>query len=157
MISIDQRQTCTTPSALLAAANVLQPRDVVEIKAGLYPANVAVWNADNIILKGVNGIAHMQADGASALGKRTWVINDDNTVIETIEFSGVIVVDNNDAGIRHQTDRLTVRNSYFHDNENGILTNNHPETELVNQTGFDYHLDNSSSAINQGVDPRLSK
>lgn len=130
VISVGPGQTYATPSAL-AAANILQPGDVVEIQAGLYPADVAVWNTDNITLKGIGGMAHLRADGASAQGKGIWIINGDNTIVENIEFSGATVADQNGAGIRHQTGHLTVRNSYFHDNENGILTNNHPEAELI--------------------------
>ena len=41
--------------------------------------------------------------------------------IENIEFSGASVVDENGAGIRHEGNNLTIRNCYFHNNENGFL------------------------------------
>jgi hypothetical protein len=49
------------------------------------------------------------------------VIKGRNTTVENIEFSGARVPDKNGAGIRQEGVGLTVRNCYFHDNENGIL------------------------------------
>jgi hypothetical protein len=69
----------------------------------------------------VNGRAHIDADGKNAQGKGIWVPKGNNTVIENIEFSGAKVPDRNRAGIRQDGGDLTVRNCYFHDNENGIL------------------------------------
>jgi hypothetical protein len=69
----------------------------------------------------VNGRAHLDADGKYAQGKGIWVPKGKNTVIENIEFSGAKVPDKNGAGIRQDGGDLTVRNCYFHDNENGIL------------------------------------
>src|SRR5262249_46979934 len=41
--------------------------------------------------------------------------------IDHLEFSGAKVVDGNGAGIRYQSGHLTVLDSYFHDNQEGIL------------------------------------
>jgi len=129
-ITVGLGKDYTTP-AELAAANILQPGDIVEIDAGVYPADVAVWSTDNITLRGVGGMVHLRADGANAQGKGIWVINGDNTVVENIEFSGATVPDKNGAGIRHQGGLLTVRNCYFHGNEMGILTGNDENSELI--------------------------
>jgi len=45
----------------------------------------------------------------------------DGDTVENVEFSGARVVDQNGAGIRAEGTNLTIRHSYFHDNENGIL------------------------------------
>jgi hypothetical protein len=55
-------------------------------------------------------------------GKGIWVISGNDTVVENIEFSGAAVPDANGAGIRFEGVNLTVRNCYFHHNQNGILT-----------------------------------
>ena len=104
-----------------AALKVAQSGDVIEIDAGLYKGDVCAFYADNLTIRGVNGRAHLDADGKYAQGKGIWVPKGNNTVIENIEFSGATVPDQNGAGIRQDGRDLTVRNCYFHDNENGIL------------------------------------
>ena len=51
---------------------------------------------------------------------------DDNVVIRNLEFTGARVADLNGAGIRYTSGDglILIENSYFHDNENGILTSN---------------------------------
>ena len=72
---------------------------------------------------GVGGArAHIDAGGKNSGGKGIWVISGKNNTVENIEFSGATVPDHNGVGIRAQGDNLTVRNCYFHDNEEGILT-----------------------------------
>ncbi len=104
-----------------AALKVASPGDVIEIDAGLYKGDVCAFYSDNLTIRGVNGRAHLDADGKYAQGKGIWVPKGNNTVVENIEFSGAKVPDQNGAGIRQDGRDLTVRNCYFHDNENGIL------------------------------------
>ena len=54
-------------------------------------------------------------------GKGLMVIDGSGITIDGLEFSGAKVVDQNGAGIRYEGGDLTIRRSYFHDNENGIL------------------------------------
>lgn len=108
----------TVPSEAAAVAN---NGDVIEIDAGLYVGDVAVWTQNDLTIRGINGRAHLEANGNNALGKGIWVIQGNNTTVENIEFSGATVPDENGAGIRQEGAGLTVRNCYFHDNENGIL------------------------------------
>jgi hypothetical protein len=49
------------------------------------------------------------------------VVQGNNITIENLELSGAKVVDENGGGIRYEGGNLTIRKSYFHDNENGIL------------------------------------
>jgi hypothetical protein len=112
-----------------AAAAIAQDGDVIEIDAGLYQDDIVVWRANNLTLRGMGGRAHLQATvqipyipgNDQANGKAIWVIKGSDTVVENIEFSGASVPDQNGAGIRAEGSGLTVRNCYFHDNEDGIL------------------------------------
>lgn len=104
-----------------AALAVAAPGDIVEIDAGVYTGDVCAFYADDLTIRGVNGRAHLVSDGKYAQGKGIWVPKGNNIVIENIEFSGAKVPDQNGAGIRVDGGNLTVRNCYFHDNENGIL------------------------------------
>lgn len=104
--------------------------ETVEIDAGTYLGDVAVWSQRNLTIRGVGGRARLDAGGTSAEGKGIFVIRGDNVAVENLEFTKARVPDLNGAGIRHEAGKLTVRNSLFLDNEEGILTGNDPSLEL---------------------------
>ncbi len=118
-------RTYTSPNELYSA-DILQDGDIVEIDAADYrgSAALAVWKANNLIIKGIGGKPHLIAEGEYIWGKGIWVLAGDNIIVENIEFSGATVPDKNGAGIRLDGIGMTVRNCYFHDNEDGILTTN---------------------------------
>lgn len=118
----------TTPSA---AAAVAGDGDTVLIDAGTYAGDVATWTQDDLTLRGDGGRAHLRADGRSAQGKAIWVIAGDRTHVDRIEFSGATVPDQNGAGIRQEGTDLTVTRSWFHDNQDGILTGADPDSDIV--------------------------
>jgi hypothetical protein len=119
-VTVGPGKTHAQPCAAIAAAAA---GDVIEIDAaGSYAGDVCAFSKNNLTLRGVgNGRAKIDAAGKNAAGKGIWVIGGSNTVVENIEFSGAKVPDLNGAGIRQEGAGLTVRNCYFHDNENGIL------------------------------------
>jgi len=113
-----------------AAASVVPSGSTLEIDAGTYEADVAVWTQDRLTLRAVGGRVLLKAKGASAEGKAIWVMRGGQITVEGFDFSGTEVPDRNGAGIRLETGRLLVRNCRFIDNENGILTSNRPDVEL---------------------------
>ncbi|QBX55746.1 hypothetical protein EXE58_09965 [Nocardioides seonyuensis] len=117
-----------TPSA---AAAVAGDGDTVLIAPGTYVGDVATWTQDDLTLRGDGGRAHLRAGGKSAQGKAIWVIAGDRTTVDSIEFSGATVPDQNGAGIRQEGAGLTVTRSWFHHNQNGILTGANPDSDIV--------------------------
>ncbi|MBK7428902.1 MAG: T9SS type A sorting domain-containing protein [Saprospiraceae bacterium] len=117
-------KTYTSPNALYLA-NTISDGDTIEIDAGVYSgqATLANWSRNNLLIRGIGGKAHLQANGAYIAGKSIWITSGNNITIENIEFSGAKVPDKNGAGIRSEGIDLTIRHCYFHHNENGILTN----------------------------------
>jgi hypothetical protein len=113
------------------AARTARDGDVVEIHAATYEGDVAVWTQNHLTLRGVGGRPHLKAAGRDAEGKAIWVIKGVNTTVERIEFSGARVPHRNGAGIRQEGIGLTVRECYFHDNENSILGGGGPESDVV--------------------------
>lgn len=127
-------RTYTNPSQ---AAAVVQTNDCVYIDAGTYPNDVALWpaTARNVTIRGVGGMVQLTVTNGIIYGnKGIWVIDGANTTIENMEFScatsrigntncsGVSVGDiENAAGIRLEAGGLTIRNCFFHDNDNSIL------------------------------------
>lgn len=122
-------KTFAAPCAAIAAAT---DGDLIEVDAsGNYAGDVCYWNKNGLTIRGVNGRAHIDADGHDAGGKAIWVIGGNDTTIENIELSGCAVADKNGAGIRQEGTNLTVRHCYFHDNENGILTGANLSSEIL--------------------------
>jgi hypothetical protein len=115
-----------------------QDGDVIEIDAvGNYDGDVCRISANDLVIRGANGRAKIDAAGRDKEGKAIWVIGGNNTLIENIELSGCRVLHRNGAGIRQEGANLTVRNCYFHDNENGILSGVSPQSEiLIENTEF---------------------
>ena len=129
-------------SAVRAAASAVHDGDVVEIDAGTYTNDVATWSANNLTVRGVNGRASLTiTNGTNEGGKAIWVVAGANFTAENIEFSGATVPDQNGAGIRGEgSGTLTIRNCYFHDNEDGILAGDSPGSEiLIEYSEFAYN------------------
>ena len=114
-----------------AAAEIARDGDVIEIDAGIYEGDAAVWRQHRLTIRGVGGRAHLRADGAQAEDKGIWVVKGNDTTIESVEFSEAKVEGENGAGIRLEGAGLTVRDCFFHDNENGILTGANAESDIV--------------------------
>ena len=130
-------QSWTLPSQV---STLVGDGDTVNILAGVYPGDVARWQADGLVLRGVGGFAHLESNGLSWGDKAIWVIQGNNTTVEWIEFSECQVPDHNGAGIRLEGLGLSVRHCHFHHNEMGILCGEyHPCTVRIEHTEFDHH------------------
>jgi hypothetical protein len=114
-----------------AACAACRDGDTVEIDAGVYKGDVCKWTRSDITVRGVGGMAHLDADGKHEGGKGTFVVHGRNFTAENLEFSGSKVPDENGSGIRAHGRGLTVRNCYFHDNENGILGGGGSESDVL--------------------------
>jgi len=124
-----------SPSKAIAAA---ADGDIIEIDAGTYTRDVCAIRKNRLTLRGVNGRAKLDAAGANADSKGIWVIYGNDTVVENIEFTGAQVRDQNGSGIWLEGNNLTVRNCYFHHNEEGILTGK-TGTVLIEYSEFAYN------------------
>jgi hypothetical protein len=129
--------TYTMPSQV---STLVQNGDTVDIDAGNYPSDVCRWQADNLLLRGVGGMAHLESNGLSWGDKAIWVIQGNNNRVEWIEFSECTSTSQNGAGIRYEGLNLTVSHCYFHNNENGILGGAfHPCTVIIEFSEFAYN------------------
>jgi hypothetical protein len=128
-LSVGPGKAFSTPCrAFAAAAN----GDVIEIDAsGSYNGDGCGIYPSNLTIRGVNGRPKINANGANSMGKGTWVVSGTGTVIENVEMYGARVADQNVAAIRLDGRDLTLRGSYLHDNENGILTSNDGVSNIV--------------------------
>jgi len=116
-LTVGSGQQFTTIASAIAAAN---NGDTIQVQAGTYVDDFATITK-NIDLVGVGGMVHMLADQNIPNGKAI-LVTDANVTIDHFEFSGAQVADGNGAGIRQETGNLTITNSYFHNNQDGILS-----------------------------------
>ena len=93
--------------------------DVVAVQAGTYVDDFATIY-HKITLQGIGGMVHMVGTTGIPNGKAI-LVTDNDVTIDHFEFSGARVRDENGAGIRYEAGNLTITNSYFHHNENGLL------------------------------------
>ncbi len=96
----------------------------IMIDQGEYIGDVAVWRQNDVAICGLGDGVKLIASGQSAQGKGIWVINGNNVVVDNFSFYDAKVKHKNGAGIRAQGKHLTVQNSRFVNNENGILVAN---------------------------------
>lgn len=120
-LSVGTGKTYATPCQAFAASKT---GDVVEIQGGTtYRGDVCGIYTNNLTVRGVNGRPVIDAAGKNAMGKGTWVVIGNDVVIENVEMFGARVPDENGAALRLEGSNFTLRSSYLHDNENGILAN----------------------------------
>jgi hypothetical protein len=112
------------------AARIAQDGDTVEIAAGEYRGEVAVWTGDDLTIRGVGVRPMLIADGRDAEGKAIFVVRGRGVRIENPAFAGSRVSDRNGAGIRIERGPIRVSGCVFEDNESGILAGNDPEMEI---------------------------
>ena len=134
MLLVGPERTLRAPSD---AAAVAKDGDIVRIDPGEY-VDCAIWRANGLVLEAPDGEAHMR-DRACA-GKAIWVISGAAVTVDNVTFSGARVPDQNGAGIRAEGRDLTVRNSRFLDNENGILAAPvEGSTILIEHSAFEHN------------------
>ena len=115
---------------LSEASLLAKDGDTVEVDAGDYLRDVAVWTQNDLTLRVRNGRARLIAQGASAESKGIWVIRGGRISVEGFDFIGAMVPDHNGAGIRFEKGQLKIENCRFLENENGILTGGNSESTL---------------------------
>lgn len=99
-------------------ANVVGDGYTIRIAPGDY-VDCASWRANDLTIIAPDGDVTVR--DRTCEGKAIWVISGNNIVVDGITFTGAAVPDRNGAGIRAEGRNLTVRNSRFIENENGIL------------------------------------
>ena len=146
-LSVGPGKMYATPCAALTLA---ASGDIVEITGGVtYAGDVCSFGANNLTIRGVNGRPRINAAGANASGKAIWVVTGNNVTVENVEMFGAAVPDRNGAAFRLEGNNFTLRTSYLHDNENGILVG--PVTDsniLIEYSEFAHNGNGAGSTHN---------
>lgn len=122
------------------AAGIAKAGSTVEVDAGEYVDDVAVWTQDRLTLRAMGGRVKLIARGTLAQAKAIWVIRGEHVSVEGFDFVGARASEKNGAGIRFEKGSLRVKDCTFTENENGILTSNQADSELeIENSEFGYN------------------
>ena len=127
-LNVGAGQPYATPCRAIAAA---VSGDLIQINAGTYVGDVCGIYASNITIRGVNGRPKIDAGGRNAMGKGIWVVVGNNVTIENVEMFGAKVPDLNGAALRLEGTHFTLRKSFLHDNQNGILSGANLNSDIL--------------------------
>ncbi len=132
---VGPNETYKTLGSAVAAARA---GDNIFIRAGTYRNDYAFVRAP-VTITGVGGFAHLASEGMIP-NKKAIVIVAADTTFTNVEFSGAKVDDQNGAGIRWENGNLTLKNCWFHDNEDGLLSGTIPTgTIAIEHSRFEHN------------------
>lgn len=110
-----------------AAASAAKDGDTILIEQGEY-ADCAIWRANNLVIEGRGDVVIRDK---VCEDKAIFVTKGTNITIRGIEFAHARSTNKIGAGIRGEGANLTIENSRFTDNENGILTGANPRSHII--------------------------
>jgi len=109
------------------AAALAQRGDTVRIDPGVYQ-DCSVWRASGLTILGAS--LNVVVASRTCLDQAIFVIYGNDITVQGITFRDATVPGRNGAAIKALGDNLTVRNSRFEHNENGILTGGSPASTI---------------------------
>jgi Hint domain/Right handed beta helix region len=129
---------------LAEAIAASQNGDVIQVQAGTYTNDFATITK-SIVIEGVGGMVNLVATVPPTNLKGILTIGipgatGPDVAINNVSFSGAAIPNaqgGNGAGIRYQSGNLVLNNTYFHDNQEGLLGNADPAgTITINNSKF---------------------
>lgn len=127
VIRVGPKQKVTT---IGEAARIARTGDTVEIEAGDYAGDVAVWDQDLVRIVGVGGRPRVVGAGRVAEGKGLFLVRARAVEIENIEFVGARAPDHYGSAVRLERGSVRIAKSKFVNNEFAVLTANDPAIVL---------------------------
>jgi hypothetical protein len=128
-------------STIAAAVNAAHDGDTVSVLAGTY-TNDFVSIDKNLTLNAVGGLVTMNATVQAPNGKAILTEGAPGLTVNIngFAFTGATVPDRNGAGIRYEGGTLNLKNSYFGNNQNGILGAPDPNGVInIDHSEFDHN------------------
>ena len=116
------------------AARAAQPGALIRIAPGSY-TDCARWDANDLVIEGMGAGAAITGEVCN--GKGLFITRGRNITVRNITFFGAHSQSHNGSGIRAEGADLSVENSHFIDNDDGILAGDNPlSTIIVRNSSF---------------------
>lgn len=128
--------TVSTGFTLSQAIAASAAGDVINVPAGVYVEDFPLIT-HSLTIQGVGGFAHLMAPGNAPGNTRAILFVEGfrgaDLTVRNLEFSGATGPYNNAAGIlfEYGNGDIVIENSWFHDNQNGVLIGGYPGTEVT--------------------------
>ncbi len=143
VVQVGPGRTYTT---VAAGYNAASAGDTIEIDSATYTGS-AGWvsiSKNNLTFRGVGPTRPvLDAAGGNLGDKGIFVVSANTLTVENLEFKNTVGPSMNDAGIRYQPPgspaALTVRNCYFHDNQDGVLGGTTSSDVTFENTEFNHN------------------
>lgn len=128
-LSVGPTKTFPAPCAAIAVA---RDGDTIEIEGNTtYSGDTCVIARHNLTIRGVNGRPKIDAAGKNAKDKGVYVVTGNDLTVDNLEIFGSVVMSGNGAAFRLEGTNFTLRNSFLHDNQNGILANQNVNSNIL--------------------------
>jgi hypothetical protein len=126
-----------TYKTIQAAVNAASSGDIINVQSGTYGcANIS---KSGLTIQGV-GTTQPVISGGVCSSKGLFVVSGSNTTVSNLSFKNATDADGNGAGIRMQGTNLTVLNSKFTNNQDGILSDYNVNSAVtVKNSTFDHN------------------
>jgi len=140
----------STYQTIAQAAAAAQNGDTIQIQAGTYTSQEAVFTQNNLTIEGVGGPVIFNDSGYQLQNEKgIFDIRGNNVTVKNIEFEYAHDMSGSDgdnfAGIRGEGNTLTIDNCSFFHNDDGILIDNDPNFTTDNN---DLTVSNSEFGYN---------
>lgn len=140
-LMVGEHQQYKQPSE---AAGAVHAGDTVQIAPGTY-FDCAVWTKDHLTIEGT-GPGVVLTD-KTCQGKAIFVVHANDVTVKNITLQRARVPDGNGAGIRAEGINLTIENTKFINNQEGILAGNNPTSSITIRNS---EFNHNGTCINPG-------
>ncbi len=147
-----------TYSTIQAAHDASNDWDTIQVYGGPYvqSAGWATLTKNHLTIIGMGSSrVVLDAAGSAKSSKGIFIADGTDLTVQNLEFKNTTTTSGyNAAGIRLEAPNLTVTNCYFHDNDDGILTNNGVAgTILIEYSEFNHNGYGDGSSHNMYINP----
>jgi hypothetical protein len=153
-LTVGPGQEYTTLTAAVAAS---QDGDVIQVQAGTYTNDFPATITDSITIEGVGGLASFVATESPPNEKGILVIGNGTdspaVTLDDLEFSGAAISNaegGNAAGVRYQSGDLTIDDSYFHNNQDGLMADA-DATGIISITDTEFADNGTTTGLTHNV------
>jgi hypothetical protein len=130
------------------AVQAAMPDDIIQIFPGKY-VDCSTWKADGLVIEGV-GAGAIIADKVCG-DKGLFIVKGRNITVRNITFMSARASSHNGSGIRAEGANLTVENSRFIDNEDGILAGDNFDSTITIKDSYFKGNGNCIAACAHGI------